>query len=288
MRWLRNLFSRPAPEPAAAPEAARAEAGPGASSPGWDSWRAQAPEGLVAVALDLALEGRVPDGARPRLQRVSYPLRAPGPDGLPTAAEGEALARAEDALSTAFAAIGATYAGRVTLAGTRQHLFYLADGAAVAGALAAAAPGLEGYPPTTRGEDDPGWRGWIDELLPPPRTRRWMEDRRGVEALARHGDQAERARPVDHQAAFPSAEAREAFTAEAAALGFAAVDRRDDAPPPAPFAVDLRRDDPVTLRHIHGVSWSLCELAARHGGGYDGWAPAEAQSTSASAGSRSP
>lgn len=275
MRWLRNLFSRPAPEATAAPR------GPPAGSPateavvGWDSWRAQAPEGPVAVALDLSLEGGIPDPARPLLVRVSYPLRAPGPDGLPAVAEGEALARVEDALSAALAAIGATYAGRVTMAGTRQHLFYLAGGGKVAEALASAAPGLEGYEVTMHGEDDPAWTGWTAELSPPPRARRWMEDRREVEALARHGDRPERARPVDHQASFPTSEAREAFAAEAAARGFELAARRDDAPPPAPFAVDLRRDDPVTLRHIHGVSWSLHELATRHGGGYDGWEPGE-------------
>jgi hypothetical protein len=272
MRWLRNLFSRPAPE-VVAPGAAVA-ARPAAALAGWDSWRAQAPEGPVAVALDLSLEGRVPDLDRPRLLRVAYPLLAPGPDGLPGAAEGEALARAEDALSAAFGAAGATYAGRVTLAGVRTHLFYVADGAAVAEPLAAAAPGLEGYQVTTHGEDDPAWQGWTYELSPPPRTRRWLADRRTVDGLARQGDRPDQPRLVDHQASFPSAEAREAFAAEAAALGFTPAGRRDDAPPPAPFSVDLRRSDPVTLRDIHEVTWALQELAARHGGGYDGWEPA--------------
>ena len=47
--------------------------------------------------------------------------------------------------------------------------------------------------------------------------------------------------------------------------------RRDDAPAPNPFAVDLRRTDALALRELHAVTWSLCELAARHGGSYDGW-----------------
>ncbi len=273
MRWLRNLFTRPAPE-AAAPERTSTAPAAAAAPSGWESWRAQAPEGPVAVALDLSLEERVPDPARSRLLRVSYPLRAPGPDGLPGAGEGEALARAEDALSSALGGIGATYAGRVTMAGSRNHLFYLAEGSSPAEALAAAVPGLEGYQVASQLEDDPAWQGWSAELAPPPRTRRWLEDRREVETLARRGDQVERARPVDHQASFPTAEAREAFAAEAEGLGFQPAARRDDAPPPAPFAVDLRRDDFITLRHIHTVSWSLSELARKHGGGYDGWEPA--------------
>jgi hypothetical protein len=276
MRWLRNLFSRPAPEAAAAPEAPPIEAGPAASVTGWDSWRALTKDGPVSVALDLALEGHVPDPARPHLARVSCPLQAPDADGQSAVSEGEALARAEDALSAAFAAIGATYAGRVTMAGVRHHLFYLADIAPAARALAAAAPGLAGYQPLLQGEDDPAWSGWTEELSPPPRARRWMEDRRMVEALARHGDRPEIARPVDHQASFATAAAREAFATEAASLGFEPAVRRDDAPPPSPFSIDLRRDDPVTLRHLNGVTWTLCELATRHGGSYDGWEPAEA------------
>jgi Regulator of ribonuclease activity B/Family of unknown function (DUF695) len=273
MRWLRNLFSRPAPEAATAPETLPVEAVPAASVTSWDSWRALTPDGPVSVALDLALEGRVPDPARPHLARIFYPLRAPDSDGQPTASEGEALARAEDVLSAAFAAVGATYAGRVTMAGVRHHLFYLADEARAAEALAVAAPGLAGYQPVLQGEDDPAWSGWKDELSPPPRARRWMEDRRMVEELARHGDRPEIARPVDHQASFATAEAREAFAAAAASLGFEPAVRRDDAPPPSPFSIDLRRDDPVTLRHLNGVTWKLCELATRHGGSYDGWEP---------------
>jgi hypothetical protein len=271
MRWLRSLFSRPAPEAAAAREGPLARYPATAALTGWDSWRGQAPEGPVDVALDLGLEGLVPDPARPLLVRISYPLRAPGPDGLPAAAEGEPLVRVEETLSLALGAVGATYAGRVTMAGTRQHLFYLAQGGAVVDALTAAAPGLEGYDVAMHGEPDPAWTGWSAELWPPPRARRWMEDRRAVGALARLGPGPARARPVDHQASFPTAEAREAFAAEATALGFEPAARRDDAPAPAPFAIDLRRDDLITLRHIHGVSWSLSELAARHGGGYDGW-----------------
>jgi len=128
-----------------------------------------------------------------------------------------------------------------------------------------------------QGEDDPAWQAYQQELFPTPRAHRWLLDRRAVEALARRGDRAERARPVDHQASFPSAEAREAFVAEVAPQGFEPVARRDDGPAPAGFAVDLRRSGPVTLREINAVAWALAEAAARHGGAYDGWEAEPAQ-----------
>ncbi len=273
MRWLRNLFNRNAPANPAAPSAAPGQP-PAPPSAGWDSWRAQLPEGALSVALDLSLEPAVPDPDRPRLLRVAYRLTAPGPDGLPSPAEGEALARVEDGLSAAFEAIGARYAGRVTLAGTRTHLFYAAEEVEAAGPLVAAAAALAGYQPAAEVEDDPTWSAWQHELLPPPRTRRWLEDRREVEALARHGVALDQPRLVDHQASFPSDAARVAFELAAAARGFSPVARRDDAPPPTGFAVDLRRADPLTLGAIHEVTWSLCQLAASHGGAYDGWEPA--------------
>jgi hypothetical protein len=273
MRWLRNLFNRSAPAASAPPAAAPGQP-PDSPGLGWDAWRALLPEGALAVALDLSLEPTAPDPARPRLLRVAYRLTAPGPDGLPSPAEGEALARVEDALSAAFEETGARYAGRVTLAGTRTHLFYAAATVDAAGPLAAAATALEGYQPTSVVEDDPTWSAWQHELVPPPRTRRWLEDRREVEALARHGVALDQPRLVDHQASFPSDASRVAFELEAAARGFSPVARRDDAPPPACFAVDLRRADPLTLARIHEVAWSLSQLATRHGGGYDGWEPA--------------
>jgi len=283
MRWLRNLFARP--EPSAAP-AAPAAGLPGAAPPppapsasaapadgsDWVSHQRTSAQGPVGLAVDLALGARAPDLARPRLARVRCLLAAPRDDGQPGPAEAERLAKVEDVLARELAPLDATYAGRVTLAGAREHLFYLPDAtpaAAVDAAHDRARVAVAGYDLTPLAEDDPAWHAYREELFPTPRTLRFLLDRRALEAPGRRGDAGPR--PVDHQASFPSAAAREAFAAEAASQGFAAVARRDDAPAPNPFAVDLRRSDPLALRELHAVTWSLCELAGRHGGAYDGW-----------------
>ena len=279
MRWLKSLFSRsdaadpaapaapPAPgEPAPAPEAA----------PGWASHQRVSDRGPVAIAVDLSLAARAPLAANPRLVRVRYALRSARPDGQPEPAEAEALARVEDLLAAGLAGAGAIYAGRVTLAGFREHHFYLPDAVGVHAELDAVRAQVADYLLEEQGEDDPAWHAYQQELFPTPRAHRWLLDRRGVEALARRGDRGERPRPVDHQASFPTAEAREAFAAEAAAQGFEVVARRDDGPPPNGFGVDLRREGPATLKALHEVTWPLAEAAARHGGAYDGWeAPVE-------------
>jgi len=270
MRWLKNLFSRgDAPGPAAAAPEAPAPA-PEAGSE-WISHQRQGEAGPAAIAVDLSLEPQAPQAGRPRLVRIRYALRAPRPDGLPAPDEAEALTRVEDMLAATLAPAGALYAGRVTLAGFREHLFYLPDAAGVRAELDAVRAALADYDLAEQGEDDPAWQVYRHELFPTPRTWRWLQDRRAVEALARRGDRGERPRPVDHQASFPSAEAREAFVAEQAAQGFEPVARRDDGPPPHGFGVDLRRDDPVTLQAVHAVAWSVAEAAVRHGGAYDGW-----------------
>lgn len=280
MRWLKNLFSRAAPADAPA-AAVEASAPAPADAPDWASHQRVSTAGPVAIAVDLSLASRAPLADRPRLVRVRCALRAARADGQPEPAEAEALARVEDMLTAALGPAGAVYAGRVTLAGLREHFFYLPDAVAVHAELGAVRAALVDHDLEEHGEDDPAWHAYQQELFPTPRAHRWLLDRRAVEALARRGDRGERARPVDHQASFPTAEAREAFTAEVVALGFEAVARRDDAPPPNAFGVDLRRGDPVTLREIHAVAWGLAEAAGRHGGAYDGWESAPTAAVSA-------
>lgn len=272
MRWLKNLFSRGDAAPASPGEAtAPAAAAPAAPAPDWASHQRTSATGPVAIAVDLSLQARAPLPDRPRLVRVRYALRSSRPDGQPEPAEAEALTRVEDMLAAALATAGGVYAGRVTLAGFREHHFYLPDAVGVHAELDAVRAALADYDLEEQGEDDPAWQAYRQELFPTPRAHRWLLDRRAVEAMGRRGAAGDRPRPVDHQAAFPTAEAREAFVAEAAAQGFEPVARRDDAPSPNGFGVDLRRADVVALKELHPVAWALTEAAARHGGAYDGW-----------------
>jgi len=183
----------------------------------------------------------------------------------------------EDGLERALASgCGAVYAGRVTRNGAREHLFYAPDGAGLAVVLEAARPALGEYQTEHAAVSDPEWMAYREELYPAPRTRRWMEDRRAVEALASQGDDPHRPRPVRHLAHFATAEAREAFAAEVERLGFSIVERREGGAAPRPFSAAAERSDPVRLGHVHEVAVLLGELAERAGGEYAGWsAPVE-------------
>jgi hypothetical protein len=273
MRWLKALFSRSGDAADHRTPDAVETGGPASDDqgPDWASHQRVSAAGPVAIAVDLSLAPRVPLADRPKLVRIRYALRAARADGQPEPAEAEALTRVEDMLAAALAPVGAVYTGRVTLAGFREHFFYLPDAVGVHVELDAVRAALAEYDLGDQGEDDPAWHAYLQELFPTPRAHRWLLDRRAVEALARRGDRSDRPRPVDHQASFSAAEAREAFVGAVRAQGFEVVARRDDGPPTGAFSVDLRRPDPVTLREIHAVSWGLAEAAIRHGGLYDGW-----------------
>ena len=168
MRWLKNLFSRGETTAPAAPGeagAAGADGGVvGAAAPAatsdWEAHQRTSAAGPVAIAVDLALAGRAPVADLPRLLRIRYPLRAPRADGLAEPGEAEALAQVEDVVAAAAAGVGGLYAGRVTLGGFREHLFYVPDAAPVSEALAAAQAGVAEYVLEAAGEDDPAWHGY--------------------------------------------------------------------------------------------------------------------------------
>lgn len=269
MGFFSRLFGGGADE--TRPEQPAAAETPAAPTQQWESWVDRRGDAPAAVALDLALAPAAPDRSRPALARVRYALRSAGPDGLTDGTEGDDLARVEDALEAAFAARGATYAGRITRAGAREHLFYARDEADAAPALDAARADAGPYALLHETSADPDWRAWREALLPPPRTLQWLLDRRVVETLARHGDDPTVPRNVDHLAFFPSAEARAAFVAATEGLGFTPVALREDGPAPTPFAAEVQRGDAVVLEHIHEVAWTLQQLAEGAGGSYDGW-----------------
>lgn len=236
----------------------------------------------ASVMVDLGLAGAAPDAERPFLLCVRVPMRAPRPDGLSSAEEAPALRAFEDELDAAFAEIcGAAQVGRLTWSGTREFFYYGRTEEGVEQALKAAVRGAPGYESLQwRTQEDPGWSHYQEFLYPDPDDMSWILDRRVVDQLREHGDQLDKPRPVDHYAYFDDPAARDAFLGAAAAQGFAGEisDRESGEGAGAPeeggegrFGAHLCRVDPAEMGHIHEVACSLRELAAEHGGRYDGW-----------------
>ena len=89
---------------------------------------------------------------------IAVPLNAPDANGLPTAAEAEALGALEDAL------VGALHADRlaqlvvvITAPGRRELVFYTRDSAAVPPRVRAVAERLRTHEVRLMQRDDPAW-----------------------------------------------------------------------------------------------------------------------------------
>ncbi len=231
----------------------------------WDFYFCTVDDRPASVALDLAWLDVAPPSERSTLLAVRVSLRVPRVDGLSDGGESDTLGRFEEALIAALAEVcGAAPVGRLTTQGYREFFLYGGTDVGLAGAVSRAeADGP--YRARFRSEHDPEWCLYFDFLAPERRERQWMGDRRVVDQLRAHGDEADEPRAVDHFVELPDASAREAFRAAAAEDGFDISDQGDA------FGLHLRRHDPVSVEHIHQVAWDLLELAERLGGSYDGW-----------------
>ena len=232
----------------------------------WDFYYCRVDDAPASILLNFEYKDDHP-ADRDTLYYVGLEILEPGDHGLGINPDVDKLNAVEDAITSAAAAAGFTYVGRLRNQGDWQLTFYAAAGKE---------PELEGL--VTAALDDRGYRigekedaewGYYHEFLMPDAERwQWIMDRRVVAQLAEHGDRLEVPRPVDHFIGFEDAKSRDAFMAAARERGFTAEEGGSDGDT---FPVQLIRIDPVELDHIHDVVMELIELADEHGGDYDGW-----------------
>ena len=232
----------------------------------WDFYLTRIDDKPASICLNL---GASADLSRPVRLQVLLKLLYPRPqDGLSSSDEAGALADLEDALNTRLCgALDAEYVGRWTCAGKREFVFYAESDQGFLHAMEAVQRDFSQYQLKCRAERDPDWTMFEETLRPDELEMQWIYDRRVVDQLEKHGDDAATTRPVDHYVYFQDPAKRDAFMEAARGQGFAAeaIEGHEA------LGVHLVREDPILLPHIHGVVLSLIGLAAQHGGDYDGW-----------------
>jgi hypothetical protein len=196
---------------------------------------------------------------------VVFEINAPGPHGIGTAAEGEALDAIEQTLMAQLGAHGLVYAGRVRTRGEWEVVFY---GPASAAGVVRQSAEAAGRDHKIRSEADPGWRYYLELLVPDAERVRWMDDRRLVQVLAEQGDRLQVPRAVEHKLEFPSAATRDAFVTDAQRDGFHLVTTVEN---DHVHVAHVERTDAIELDQIHDVVMILVDAAHRHGGTYVGW-----------------
>lgn len=224
----------------------------------------------ASIYVNLRFEHAAPIGGADTRYEVAIRMLEAGPHGIGTADEGVAANAIEEAVLARADALGLVYAGRLRHAGTWEVTLYgAADRLEAVRRIATAASA--GRHVDVRRHPDADWRYYRELLLPDAERRQWMDDRRLVQILREHGDDARTPRRVDHHASFASAAARDAFVEAAAHAGFALARTSDAAGGDRPFGAEVQRTDAVELDHIHDVVMTLVDAAAAHGGHYERW-----------------
>jgi hypothetical protein len=233
----------------------------------WEFYPCRIDDYAASIVLDLRYDGQPPPAAATMLYRVRLPMREPDEHGMGTAGEAAAMNAFEAEVAKRATESELLYVGRIRTRADWELIFYGPPNApiqAVRDVFVDRRTYLDVRP-------DADWGYYRDFLLPDDERRRWMQDRRLTEVLAREGDSLTTPRRVDHWAHFATAEARDRFVHAATQAGFQLQRAAEVQGKQLAFGAQLYRVDAVELDHIHDVVMELVELAAHEGGSYEGW-----------------
>ena len=237
----------------------------------WETYPAFVDGKPAMFFLNMGMVQAAPIASAPALYLVKVEMADPGPDGMGTAAEADRFMPFEDALCEAAAKAGLYFVGRVRAGNHWEMGFYGAQDLDLAELLEGIGKVSSEFEIMLGGGDDPDWEFLLGYLAPDRERWQWIMDHRVVRQLTDAGDDPSKPRAVDHAVHFETEDALEKFVADAKALGFTEAQRHHDANAELPWMVEVQREDPVMLSHIHDAVMDLIELVESHGGDYDGW-----------------
>lgn len=249
----------------------------------WDSYPIEKDGHTHHVAWRVDLFEAAPDRTRPVRIEVILAVNEPDADGLPAAAENEALVALREALEyDVVEATDARYVLRVTGGGRQVHTFYaprtkgfFRKKQTAALAVAAAQALAEEFPHHTlvvEHAEDEEWQRFLD-AFPSPDAVQWFADARAVGMLARAGDDLAGPRALTHWLLLPDEASREQGATSAAAAGFEILERFpvEDAPEHG-FGLVVRRVEPaVELPILHAAVLTLTGIVEELAGVHHRW-----------------
>ena len=233
----------------------------------WDFYPLLVDSEPASIYLDLGLARYAPIESQPHLAYVRVQMLRPRPDGLSSAEEFEDLSALEDSLSEVFAGSrSTTYAGPNTSGGNRDFYFYTSDLEAFARSVQTAMVHQSDYRFEIGDRLDRIWNTYFDFLYPSPDDLQRILNRRVVNNLATHGDNASEPRPIDHLAYLPDATAAASLRDHLHKHGFSVDEPRIDG---GTVAVSFNRTD--APEDIDDVVIPIARRIQQLGGEYDGW-----------------
>ncbi len=237
----------------------------------WEFYPCRVDDAPASVLVDLAWSRRArPDGID-TLYASCFEMADPDEHGMGSRDEAEQLYVAEDEIVAAVRDHGLVYVGRLRNNAIWQLTFMgPPERRATLEEISRSVTAADLRPLRIVDQHDPSW-SYFDGFLMPDRERmQWIQDRRVVDTLTKHGDTLTEPRRVDHWAYFRSEADRDAFCSHARERGFETLDT-EASESETPYGAQLRRQDSVRLEDIHELVMILHDLADDHRGHYDGW-----------------
>ncbi len=216
---------------------------------GWELFRRDHDGRFEMVGVD----GDLLDDAPVTTLPVAAEIWIEAPSALP-----EALGRTEAAIDDVSSRVGGRIAGTVRAATQLLTLVYVASDELARPFTELPLP--SGASLSIQPSIDPDWRRF-DDVRPNGMEVRSMHDLRVMSQLHAHGDRGG-VRRIDHIVTGLTDDRVEQFTSAVASLGFAVGERHDDS---------LHVHNEADPSDITADTWTLSQIAERHGATYDGW-----------------
>jgi regulator of RNase E activity RraB len=267
----------------------------------WDSYLCEVEGKPASLLVDLGAVVHAPVLRLPYLAYVAISVADPDANGFPRREELETLSHLEDALEAALTlGEAAAHVGRCITDGHFELVYYAAGPENWNDRVAAVMEQHPGCAWEAGVRYEPAWDSYLGFLFPGEQDLLAIQNRRIRRHLREQGDRPEKIRRIRHWLDFDNADAGRAFCAAAQKLGFF-VEAADADPvssgvgetatDPAglpgggqglarlaltrlgalPPALHVRLERPDAPENIDAVSFSLADLAAEHGGEYQGW-----------------
>ena len=233
----------------------------------WDFYFCKVDNKPASVFVDLGRRNTIPSKGYEYMAYLRLYMKQPRKDGLSSSEEYQALCDFEDRLEVSLTAkAGMLYVGRITHDGVRDFYFYVKEPNVFTKTVKGFMGGFTGYDYETGDRLDADWSIYREFLYPDAKAYRTILNRRVLESLNAHGDNAVVPHKLDHRVYLRKDSQTQPFIDQILALGFqleGLEDNGDD------VTVDFFRTD--LLQNIDELTNELEDLAETFGGTYDGW-----------------
>lgn len=226
----------------------------------------------IEVGVDLTLHESAPIEGLQYRAHLRFNLNHPTADGLCCQEEAALLFAVEEEVLASLKEGSFSYAALVTHRERRTMILYLREEPSEGHPILKAVKRVETHTSLLQMESDPEWQEYKEFLYPDEGFRHQIKDRRVLQEFERRGDDPARLHSLEP--VFTGLDEESALTLRQAleAVGFMVGDVSDVSQNGvANWSVVGKVKSPLALSILDDYRGIWMDLAAQHGGHYDGW-----------------